>query len=1285
MARLGIYTGVFANDGLGDTLLSAAIKTNSNFIEIYNFLGDGNDLGSSTIESLSVTGVSTFQSDLFVQGETTLGVVTATTIAGHFDGQLNTPGNVYYVETGGHDANSGTNLNQPLSSIVNALSLATNGDTVKIGAGVFTEVFPMTIPKGVHVVGMGLRSTFIQPTDATKQNDAFLLNGDCTVEDLTVGNFFEPGVGFKFANNANTTNRSPYVQRVTVLNKGSVTSVGDPYGYDTGHSPPTSYKAGRGALIDGSVVSPTTLEPAILFNECTFITPNNIALEMTNGARSEWVNCFTYFAEKGIYAHDGAVGLASAGYLRVKTPSLSGSTPQANDELYYLESNSSSATYSQSGTSLTITKVGHGLTVGDRVFADFSSGSASDGFYYVSGYTDVDNFVVTAPSATTSGDLSYKSAIGFGTVVSYDVFSGISSILGKGEGLFSIPTARSGKTVTAFGDAALETSIKKFGTASLKLDGVDDYAKVTSNADFGFGTDDFTVEVFVRPDTLITSNKILLDMRSLSDSDSALHVEITSDDPFAGTNYITVGYGNTTIITGTTSLNLNTFTHIAVSREAGSTKLFVGGTQDGSTYSDTNDYGVSKPLTIGSKHDGANYVSGYLDELRVSRTARYTSNFTVPSSPFVSDGNEKILLHFDGVTGSTLFSDSSIPTQDIRWVRSGSTVATDTKISLADYQKFGAEMRSIGSASVFGQYGVDVDGPGSTLRLFAYNFGHIGAGKDFTQDESLVNQENEVSVSNNGRAYFVSIDQGGDFRVGDAFYVNQEEGNVNFGGQEFSINSLSDLNITNGTNTTTITPTTLTVGNIQLTDNQIISTSGDINLDPSGTNRTNVFGNFLVTGITTFKSDVKLENTDTLTFGDNNDLQIYSDGVDSYINHIGIGTLRIQSTDRIYNKSNYFDFVDGSTVPMAKFNNDVSPHVELYYGGSKKFETTGYGLTVTGGVYVSGISTFSQGINAEGYVAFRGDTYTASWNPDGYLQFPDGSYIGFGGVNDLTIQHDGTNSSISNREGDLIIETIAAGEGPGGDDIIIKSRDDFEVQVAGGTTAIYATGGGSVVLTHDGSTKFETTGIGVSISNGGNNNATIAGPATLTLDPAGVGDNTGVVVIKGDLQVDGTQTIVNSTIVTVEDKNITLGSGSLNDAAADTGGITLESGDGNKTFNWINSTDSWTSSENFDIANTKTYKIAGTDVLTSTSLGTNVTTSFLTTVGTLSVLNVGGNVNVTGVSTFVGVTTFQANATFQSDLLVAGVINSNTDVQINGTSVLTTASDDAVALAIALG
>ena len=99
-------------------------------------------------------------------------------------------------------------------------------------------------------------------------------------------------------------------------------------------------------------------------------------------------------------------------------------------------------------------------------------------------------------------------------------------------------------------------------------------------------------------------------------------------------------------------------------------------------------------------------------------------------------------------------------------------------------------------------------------------------------------------------------------------------------------------------------------------------------------------------------------------------------------------------------------------------------------------------------------------------------------------------------------------------------------------------------------------------------------------------------------------DANGNVIISGDLTVNGTTTTVNSTTVSVDDKNIELGSvGTPTNATADGGGITLK-GATDKTFNWVNATASWTSSENLDLASGKSYKIANTDVLTaSTVLG----------------------------------------------------------------------------------
>ena len=86
----------------------------------------------------------------------------------------------------------------------------------------------------------------------------------------------------------------------------------------------------------------------------------------------------------------------------------------------------------------------------------------------------------------------------------------------------------------------------------------------------------------------------------------------------------------------------------------------------------------------------------------------------------------------------------------------------------------------------------------------------------------------------------------------------------------------------------------------------------------------------------------------------------------------------------------------------------------------------------------------------------------------------------------------------------------------------------------------------------------------------------LAGPATFTIDPAAVGDNTGTVVIAGNLQVDGTTTTINSTTLTVDDKNITLASGSTNAAAANGAGITVDCGSGtDATLTYDGTNDEW--------------------------------------------------------------------------------------------------------------
>jgi hypothetical protein len=182
-----------------------------------------------------------------------------------------------------------------------------------------------------------------------------------------------------------------------------------------------------------------------------------------------------------------------------------------------------------------------------------------------------------------------------------------------------------------------------------------------------------------------------------------------------------------------------------------------------------------------------------------------------------------------------------------------------------------------------------------------------------------------------------------------------------------------------------------------------------------------------------------------------------------------------------------------------------------------------------------------------------------------------------------------------------------------------------------------------------------------------NMTGTLSGPATFTIDPAAVGDNTGTVVIKGNLQVDGTTTTINSTTLSVADKNIVLADGATLDSQADGAGITVK-GASDKTLNWVDATDAWTSSEDFNLLTGKSYEINGTVVLDSTTLGSGVTASSLTSVGTLS-----GGLNIASSQTYKINTTdvLSVSAVLGSASTPTLGGNSSTGITLGGTGLTT--------------
>ena len=201
--------------------------------------------------------------------------------------------------------------------------------------------------------------------------------------------------------------------------------------------------------------------------------------------------------------------------------------------------------------------------------------------------------------------------------------------------------ARTPKTISVFGDAQVSTVQKKFGLGSIAFDGTGDYLTIPSNTDFAYATGTFTIEMWVYR-VGGGANQVLLDQRTANPTNHAPVIFINAS------NALQYNDGAASVITGATTVPLNAWSHVALSRSGTSTRLFLNGVQQGSTYTDTRNY-IQTPIRIGIRFDQSTQAfNGYIDELRVTKgVARYTSNFTAPSAPFVSDANTVLLIHAD--------------------------------------------------------------------------------------------------------------------------------------------------------------------------------------------------------------------------------------------------------------------------------------------------------------------------------------------------------------------------------------------------------------------------------------------------------------------------------------------------------------------------------------------------------------------------------------------------------------------------------------------------------------
>jgi hypothetical protein len=248
-------------------------------------------------------------------------------------------------------------------------------------------------------------------------------------------------------------------------------------------------------------------------------------------------------------------------------------------------------------------------------------------------------------------------------------------------------------TITRNGNTT-QGSFSPYGSNwSNYFDGNDDL-NAPSNAAFTYGTSDFTIEGwFFITGRSGTENYEYFFGQGVDAGSSSLGL-------YRQGGVLKV-WNNAAVITGTTTLALNTWNHIALSRSGTTMRLFLNGVQEGSaTNSNSISTGTSYGISVGRWTEiDANYIIGYVSNFRVVKgTAVYTSAFTPSTAPLTAISGTSLLT-----CQSNRFKDNST---------NNFTLTVNGNPSVQRFNPFGASTAY--STSVIGGSGY-FDGSGDYL------------------------------------------------------------------------------------------------------------------------------------------------------------------------------------------------------------------------------------------------------------------------------------------------------------------------------------------------------------------------------------------------------------------------------------------------------------------------------------------------------------------------------------------------------------------------------------------
>ncbi len=208
-------------------------------------------------------------------------------------------------------------------------------------------------------------------------------------------------------------------------------------------------------------------------------------------------------------------------------------------------------------------------------------------------------------------------------------------------------------TVTANGNAQIDTAKKRLGTASGLFDGNGDYLSIPDSDDFNFGAGDWTIDFWCRH-----TGAGGWWLEQFANINNFIRFGFTGGSQFvfqvksAGSDLVNVTLGHEI------TLSANTWHHMAIVRNGDLFTIYRDGENIASATASITMPDLAASLYVGYSRQSGTYWNGWVDEFRISKgIALYTSNFTPPGT--TEDVYTKLMIHGDGSDGSTDFTDGS--------------------------------------------------------------------------------------------------------------------------------------------------------------------------------------------------------------------------------------------------------------------------------------------------------------------------------------------------------------------------------------------------------------------------------------------------------------------------------------------------------------------------------------------------------------------------------------------------------------------------------------------------